>query len=446
MTSENYAMPKAVGWQERLWNSRLPQSSRLDLPAGFLPVNFLLGDLLKASNLDPPDPDGCCPEGCTSLTTFREQACVNCPEQNRVSGTTCNNPLGACYNPTFGHTVCTIPNSNQEFWCLTIDLNPCIGPPASPTPTPSPTPEHCESNCTDGTALGPADDCAYPAPLYNGCPPFQIRDGDCCYAGACASPTPTPLECPSTWNLTWRAFPLCQWSCLPPPPCPGRCWGGLVGVDQTCFGEADICTYPNNDGCEAGQHNDHGCCCATVTPVLVDVLGNGFNLTDAANGVSFDLNGNGRAEHLSWTVVNSDDAFLALDRNGNGTIDNGIELFGNLTPQPQPPSGVQKNGFLALAEYDKPGNGGDDDGAIDKRDSIFTSLRLWQDTNHNGISESGELHTLPSLNVESISLNYKESKRTDQYGNQFRYRAKVDDAKHSHVGRWAWDVFLVGAP
>ena len=112
-------------------------------------------------------------------------------------------------------------------------------------------------------------------------------------------------------------------------------------------------------------------------------------------------------------------------------------MFGNFTYQPDAPAGEKKNGFFALAVFDRPEFGGNNDGVIDENDSVFGSLTLWQDANHNGLSERAELHALPELGIAALHLDFKESKWVDANGNRFRYRAKVDDGKSSNVNRWA---------
>jgi len=153
-----------------------------------------------------------------------------------------------------------------------------------------------------------------------------------------------------------------EWpDCEPPEPCPQTCSNFQPVYPQVCFGGVDLCTYPETGGCEEGLQPQGKCCCTPYTPVLVDINGNSFELTDAAGGVNFDFNNDGTKDKLSWTAVGSDDAWLVLDRNGNGLIDNGSELFGNATAQPAPPVGLIPNGFNALAEFDKPANGGNQD-------------------------------------------------------------------------------------
>jgi len=225
-------------------------------------------------------------------------------------------------------------------------------------------------------------------------------------------------------TANWEFDELC-------PPCNGNppsCCNGLV-----------MCT-PLQTCTPVGGNN---CACEQVSPVIVDTTGKGFHLTSADAGVWFDITGDGHPIKLAWTAADSGNAFLALDRNHNGKIDNGKELFGNFTDQPK---SEDPNGFLALAEFDKPENGGNGDGIIDKRDAVFSRLLLWIDVNHDGVSQPKELHSLPELDVFSISLRYRDDRHLrDRYGNWFHYQAALNPDPRdgeSRDGRVIYDVFF----
>ncbi len=210
--------------------------------------------------------------------------------------------------------------------------------------------------------------------------------------------------------------------------CP---WCGTV-----CLNPAYPICGPNGT-----PHCVNGSVWCSGTPIIIDPQGQGFHLTSVANGVKFKF-ALPQAQQTSWTDANYANAWLVLDRNGNGVIDDATELFGDLTPQP---AGPNPNGYKALAVFDDPKNGGNGNGMIDPGDSVYSKLRLWVDKNHNGISEPGELYTLPQAGVFAISLKYTSKPYTDQYGNQFRYQSMIFD-KSMKSSPLMYDVILMIQP
>ena len=135
---------------------------------------------------------------------------------------------------------------------------------------------------------------------------------------------------------------------------------------------------------------------AKVDPLILDINKNGFDIETKKYGAHFDLNCDGFAEKINWTRK---DAILALDKNHNGAIDDGSEVFGDYHLLAD---GIKaKNGFEALAQYDTNG-----DGVIDENDEIFDQLRLWVDENGDGVSDQGELKSLKDMHIKAINLDY----------------------------------------
>lgn len=172
---------------------------------------------------------------------------------------------------------------------------------------------------------------------------------------------------------------------------------------------------------------------ACDTPVLLSLGTGRYDLTSAANGVHFDLRNDGGSRKVAWTAPGSGVAFLALDRNGNGSVDSGAELFGSATVMA---SGRRaRHGFEALADLDA-----DHDGLVSPGDPAWTSLVLWTDRNHDGVSAASELQRVADSGLESLVIGVRTVNRRDQWGNLFRYMAHARMRAAGEIPYY--DVFL----
>ena len=197
------------------------------------------------------------------------------------------------------------------------------------------------------------------------------------------------------------------WVCVPPPD-PCYCFARYNGKGPIyCFPKSTYKRLPPRNGVElygyvtqgvAQCNGDHASAKPIGSPLVADLDGDGVTL-DNASKLSFDVAATGEKARIP-TVAGAD-RVLAMDLDGSGTIDSGLELFGNATL-----CGAQRciDGVQALAQYDA-----NRDGVIDAKDPVWTRLSLWD--------MAGELTPLAEK-ITAISLSARlDLGWTDSYGN-----------------------------
>jgi hypothetical protein len=141
-----------------------------------------------------------------------------------------------------------------------------------------------------------------------------------------------------------------------------------------------------------------------ATPIVLDLDGTGIHTLSASNGVNFDLAGTGTTSKVGWVTGNS--GLLAMDRNHDGTINDGTELFGLGTKNAD---GTRAgNGYAAMALEDS-----NHDHKLTAADAHFKDLKVWVDVNHDGKSDAGELHGLADFGIVSLDLQHVTGTQTD---------------------------------
>ena len=163
-------------------------------------------------------------------------------------------------------------------------------------------------------------------------------------------------------------------------------------------------------------------------PLTLDLDGDGIETVgiNTNNPILFDHDADGVKTATGW--VKPDDGLLVLDRNNNGVIDNGRELFGDSTVMSNGQTAA--DGFAALADLDS-----NQDGVINTNDAQFANLRVWRDLNQDGVSQANELSTLEQQNIASISLTTTQNNQLQPDGNRIVASFQLS-AKNLKTEKW----------
>ena len=276
------------------------------------------------------------------------------------------------------------------------------------------------------------------------CAALQPGSESVTWTGECRS------DCSSdSRNMSITLRGDCHWGVI---PCNADClwkWEYVGQPDEYHFvasgwdAEQAPCGVCGKTRFQAATERCTSCGHPCWEPVIISLRDEHYRLTDSFRGVWFDLTADGEDEHIPWTHPKSDEVFLVLDRNGNGIIDDGSELFSHVSPQPPPLPGEPPHGFRALGIFDERFNGGNEDGILSEDDAIFEHLHVWQDRDHDGQTDSGELQQLSTVGLVSVALDYSvEGAYFDEFGNDFHFWATATFRDHAVP---AWAVFF-GSP
>lgn len=227
----------------------------------------------------------------------------------------------------------------------------------------------------------------------------------------------------------------------------GCSWQDTVMFGTVPYNSTDAAPMPTCSDSATVQNTwgaPGGCNPTDCSPLLIN-LGHGQPALTGAE-VWFDMAGAGIKQLIGWTDPSAPDAFLVLDKNGNGMIDSGRELFGTFTRLSWNDAGPRaQNGFQALAWFDRPENGGNGDGSIDRNDLVFDRLLLWTDANHDGVSQPEELTPVSQAGITKIRLDANYVGLRDRFGNRMKFMSIVETMTSTGtvVERHIYDVFFV---